>query len=388
MFRTAVAPLRNGSFSVAGTWPDGALSPPLPTATATSPQDLRPARQRRVASGCSARSITSRGVVQLRFRRRCLTHGLVPSRTSSTSYLEIPGVKYVEPRCTSRHPALLYLGLPAAIDADILGIDLVRLPSDGRVPIFCRAIFAVLGHSVGLITVSNGQTVNCGRSVSPAFASSTPTGRSSTPGTAPASKRTFYVLQRHGLRAADQDRAPHRGHDARPRRPDQRRHRLHAPVTPRLPARQLHLFRAFVAGDLVARVSTLFDQATWTNVWSETVIGSPATGTYNDVLSPIEVTNVGALTERWAIPLHEHDRVRSDRRARRCDRHWQHVERPQPDQPRHRQPYFTLRAIGWGPAGAPTTSCASTPLAASSRCGSFVPCSKAPETVINDQASP
>ncbi|WP_410925238.1 hypothetical protein, partial [Pseudomonas aeruginosa] len=56
-----------------------------------------------------------------------------------------------------RYSAVAYSYLP--LDAALLGIDPVRLPSDGRVPIFRPGGFAVVGHT-GRITasVSNGQT--------------------------------------------------------------------------------------------------------------------------------------------------------------------------------------------------------------------------------------
>ena len=61
-----------------------------------------------------------------------------------------------------RYSAVAYSYLP--LDAALLGIDPVRLPSDGRVPIFRPGGFAVVGHT-GRITasVSNGQTIDCAR---------------------------------------------------------------------------------------------------------------------------------------------------------------------------------------------------------------------------------
>lgn len=53
--------------------------------------------------------------------------------------------------------------------------------------------------------------------------------------------------------------------------------------------------------DRRARVSAFYDQATWTNVWSNDLIGANAPGTYDDVAFPLVVTNLGAITERWAL---------------------------------------------------------------------------------------
>ena len=58
---------------------------------------------------------------------------------------------------------------------------------------------------------------------------------------------------------------------------------------------------AVVFGDILSSYGSFFDQATWTDVWQDTVIGSNAGGTYNDVAYPVEVTNAGCVTERWAL---------------------------------------------------------------------------------------
>lgn len=57
-----------------------------------------------------------------------------------------------------------------------------------------------------------------------------------------------------------------------------------------------------IYGDMQARVTNLFDQATYAaGVWSDVLIGSAAAGTYNDVTYPIEVDNDSAIDERWAL---------------------------------------------------------------------------------------
>ena len=54
-------------------------------------------------------------------------------------------------------------------------------------------------------------------------------------------------------------------------------------------------------GDLFARCYSLFEQATWTSVWQDTIIGSPIIAQYNDAQYPVVVTNQGAIKERWLI---------------------------------------------------------------------------------------
>lgn len=55
-------------------------------------------------------------------------------------------------------------------------------------------------------------------------------------------------------------------------------------------------------GALQARVSVLFDQSTWDGVtWLDAVSGSSATATFNSVTYPVVVTNRDAISERWAL---------------------------------------------------------------------------------------
>ena len=60
---------------------------------------------------------------------------------------------------TVKYNAVAYSYLP--LDADLIGLDPVRLPQDGRVPIFRMGDFAVIGHTetVGPFTASAGQVV-------------------------------------------------------------------------------------------------------------------------------------------------------------------------------------------------------------------------------------
>jgi hypothetical protein len=58
---------------------------------------------------------------------------------------------------------------------------------------------------------------------------------------------------------------------------------------------------ALLFGDLQAIVSTVYDQATWSGVWSDTLIGSQATAQFDDINYPITCLNESAVTERWRI---------------------------------------------------------------------------------------
>ena len=67
------------------------------------------------------------------------------------------------------------------------------------------------------------------------------------------------------------------------------------------PADETLISSVLYAGTLQARVSNLFAQSTWTNVWSDTLIGSEPLAQYNDVQWPIVVSNLGAYQDRILI---------------------------------------------------------------------------------------
>ena len=64
---------------------------------------------------------------------------------------------------TIRYNAVSYKYIP--LSADILGIDAVRLPSDGRVPIYRAGDLVIIANTADAApeTISNGGTINAGR---------------------------------------------------------------------------------------------------------------------------------------------------------------------------------------------------------------------------------
>lgn len=55
-----------------------------------------------------------------------------------------------------------------------------------------------------------------------------------------------------------------------------------------------------MVGDLQARSGAGFPQQAWTGVWADTPIGGAPVGDYNAASHPIQTTNRGGVTERWA----------------------------------------------------------------------------------------
>lgn len=351
-FRTAVAPLRNGSFGVAGTWEDGTTFTATADANGRLATGSAPAGETPGSWGVFGVVDYQAGVVKLRFGRRVSASMASAVGVTDLSYLGIPGVQYVQSRGvqadTLRYNAAAYTYLP--LDADIIGIDPVRLPSDGRVPIFRAGSFAVVGHTgtVGPVTVSNGQTINCARvrlsrvRVIGADGQVIHTGYAADleAGTVTFTDVTGY---------AQPVKIEHRVEDMVLVSDAQINGQLTftRPLTHDYPGGSF-VSSALVIGDMYARVSTIFDQATWDGSWRDDLVGSPATGTYNDVLAPIAVTNRGAVTERWAIRftsstsfevIGEHVGViATGNTASDCA----------PLNPATGAPYFSIPALGWG----------------------------------------
>lgn len=248
---------------------------------------------------------------------------------------------------TLRYNAVSYTYLP--LDANILGIDPVRLPSDGRVPIFRAGGFAVLGHTESTTqTVANAQTIDCGRvrlsrvRVIGQNGIVINTGYSANldAGTVTFSDVTGY---------SQPVTIEHRVEDMAMVSDVQINGavKLTRQLTHDYPLGSV-LSSALIAADLFSRVPLVFDQATWNGSYSDLVSGSAATGTFNNAQYPITVTNRGAVTERWVVRftnsnsfevIGEHvGLIATGNTATNCA----------PLNPATAVPYFTLPALGWG----------------------------------------
>jgi hypothetical protein len=58
---------------------------------------------------------------------------------------------------------------------------------------------------------------------------------------------------------------------------------------------------ALVVGDMQVRYTRKFVQQAWNSVWNDEPTGSAISANFNDSLYPLQVTNKGAIQERWAI---------------------------------------------------------------------------------------
>lgn len=252
---------------------------------------------------------------------------------------------------TLRYSTVVLSNLP--LDADILGLDPVRLPSDGRVPIYRPADVNVLHHtgSYNAGTPTAGSTFSVGR-----------TGLS-TLWLEDANRlklaSTLYVADLDAgtvTMAADLSLT---GYVT----PITAKHRIEeivllsdvqingqvslaAPLLRDFPLGS-YLSGALLYGDLQARVTNLFDQQTWTGVWQSTLIGGEATAEYNDIDFRVEVLNNGAITERWRINFTTPTSFQLIGENMGVIATGTTGADLQPVNPLTGLPYFTLRAAGW-----------------------------------------
>ena len=297
-FRTSVAPIRPGGFVV-----QFVLSKDATQSTRTLTADINGTIN---ASDVKGEIDYETGVVSLRFGEMVIAAGFENESWYHPDYLSNDGKiwrPYSAMADSIRYAAVAYTYLP--LDADVLGLDPVRLPQDGRVPIFRPGGFAVVGHTATTspATVSAAQTLDVGR---------TRLSRVRVLGDDGATIFTGYTAD---LEAGTVTFTDVTGYS----QPITIEHRIEdmaqigdvqisgalgftRQLTHDFPSPGSYVSSALIAGDLRSRVSLLFDQQTWDGTtWLNAMDGAPATGTYNNTLSPVEVNNMGAVTERWAF---------------------------------------------------------------------------------------
>jgi len=344
IFRTAQAPIKPASFSVTGKLRDGTTF----SATADLDGNLMTAH-------CKGHINAETGVVVLRFGQATSAPPDTnnPGAKINLSYLGISGLGWVIPETvqadTLRYNAVAYSYIP--LDADILGLDPVRLPSDGRVAVFRPGVVAVVHNTqtTSPTTVSNGQTISTGRTRLARARVIGSNGQTITSGYShdlDAGTVTFSNVSGY----SQPIRIEHRIEDAALVREAQITGRLSLTraISHAYPAAGSYVSSAMLIGDMQSRVSSVYDQGTWTNTWSDDLIGDQANATFNTIDHPITTTNLGGVTERFVLQF-------TGTTSFRCIGEHLGVigigntsETFSPINPATSQPYFSAPALGWG----------------------------------------
>lgn len=194
------------------------------------------------------------------------------------------------------------------LDSSIIGIDAVRLPQDGRVPIFRKGDMVVIGsrsrHDLGSAH-SAGATVSLGRGdldrVSIIDANNKPV------------EAALYELDLSAGTLKWADGLSMAGYvmplSAMTAREEENR-LLGVDISGKLKL-QFALSRdyeagafvssALVAGDLLVRSTEPFAQRAWDNIWRDERAGDAILAALNVKDYPIKLVSAGAITERWLI---------------------------------------------------------------------------------------
>lgn len=253
---------------------------------------------------------------------------------------------------TLRYSAVSYIYLP--VDVTLMGLDPAALPADGRVvhvrpggtcvvgithggTAFAPAVGMTynLGHErlsfVQVLDASTGAEILTGYTADLDAGTATFTDLAGYPAQVKVVGRTEVYRQIAEVRIDGKVR-------------------LTQPVGYGFPAGAV-LSTALRQGDRFARVSRVYDQASWDGTtWHDGLDPDrgAATGTFNVGQYPIEVNNLGAITERWAL--------RINASGTQFDLIGQHLgqiasgnrgEDFSPINVASGAPYMTVRAAGW-----------------------------------------
>lgn len=262
-------------------------------------------------------------------------------------------------------PGSIYLGTVVLrnvpLSSVVIGLDSVRLPADGRVPIY-RPGQTVLVHHTATHSIASptaGQVVDFGRTRIAQVEVRDSAG-------APVDSAWFTTDMDGGtLQFADplnlaayqlpiliRERVEDRRLVVQPQITGEIE--LNSQLSHTYPAGEAMLSTGLRLGeangslDLQARVEHLFDQATWGNVWADAPIGSSAPATYNDTDYPLVITNADAITERWAVRFTTGSAYELIGETVGVIATGTTASDLAPLNPRTGQPYFRMRAGGWG----------------------------------------
>lgn len=203
-----------------------------------------------------------------------------------------------------RYNAVTYVYLP--IDAELMGITPERLPPDGRMPFVRPGMYCVIGLTVtgSAFAPMVGQTYDVGHTLLSSIDILDADG-----GTGQVAGGYTHDLDAGTLVINDITGWPAqvivRGRAEVYRRVANAR--IDGTVTLTMP-----IGRAFPIGSVFstalrfgnkqAYVERLFDQYAWNKTtWSNTLSGDAAPGSYDDTGHPIELNNLGTITQRWAL---------------------------------------------------------------------------------------
>lgn len=265
--------------------------------------------------------------------------------------LVLPGSIYIG--------AVVFRSIP--LSAVVIGLESVRLPSDGRVPAFKPGQTVLIHHTANhsVLVPAAGQVVSFGRgrqaSVQVRDSAGVPVDSAWYTADLDNGNLTFsnpLNLSAYTLPIVIRERVEDRRLVVQPQITGEIE--INTGLTHDFPDGEALISTALRLGeangslDLQARVQNLFDQQTWGNVWSEVPTGSVAPASYNDTDYPLHVSNADAITERWAVRFTSSTQFELIGETVGIIATGNTTTDLAPLNPRTGRPYFTMRREGWG----------------------------------------
>ncbi|MBS3018688.1 hypothetical protein DJFAAGMI_01420 [Comamonas sp. PE63] len=342
VFRTAAAPLRPGSLTVQVSRASGGSQNVSAGIDGTI-----------TATGVVGTVDYETGLVRLGFGALVVAAGNESEPWYDAANVQ-PDGKIFKPQpvvaSALRYTAVAYAYLP--MNADIIGIDPVRLPSDGKVPIFRPGTLCVVGHTKtsNQLVVSNNMTVNLARVRLSRVVVRDANGKTLNAGYSvdlEAGLVTFTDVSAMTMPVTIEDRIE----DMAVATDVQIAGEItfNRALTHDYPKDGTYVSSALQASDRFARVSLVFEQQTWIdNAWADAPSGPGIAAKYDQSVSPIEITNAGGSTERWVLQF------TSTSQFRVIGEHVGVIATGDinsvcsPVNPATGKPYFTIKPLGWG----------------------------------------
>ncbi|WP_416311172.1 hypothetical protein [Pseudomonas sp. W03] len=337
VFRTPGAPLRPGSMQVTAVRVDTAQ---IVVATA----DANGVFNHAVIKGTVD---ASTGIARLRF---------TSDQADQTGASDIPVIPLL-----LRYNAVVFSSLP--LDASLIGLDPVRLPADGRVPIYREADVLVIHHTAETTVASPqpGGVLQLGRMQQAEIAVVDVNGVSMKAAGYVADRAQGRVTWANPLVLQDaagnpltlplvvRDRVEHMTQCTEVQVSGELA--ISSPMPWDLPADETMVSSAVSWGDLQSRYHHWFTQKTWNQGvpnWTSAPIGETTTANYNLLSYPPLITNMGAIDGKWALVFTSASAfqvveeklgvISTGNTAADCA----------PVNPETGTPYFTIRKEGWG----------------------------------------
>ncbi|GAD62642.1 hypothetical protein [Aquipseudomonas alcaligenes] len=261
----------------------------------------------------------------------------------------------------ARYNAVVQTQLP--LDAGLLGLDPVRLPADGRVPIYREGGVLVIHHTAETVVASPapGGTVPLARQQQASITVVDANGV--------ALRAASYSVDREAGSVTWANPVVLQAEDGSPltlplKIRDRVEHMtmcsevqitgeigLSAPMPWDLPAEETKVSSAVTWGDLQSRIHTWFTQQTWSTGapnWTDVPVGNTTTAQYNSLSYPPVITNKGAIDGKWALVFTSGTAYQVVEEKLGVITTGNITSDCAPINPLTGEPYFLIKKEGWG----------------------------------------